>query len=88
MRTIILGVGTQKAATTWLFKHLINADNFSSGLMKEYHLFDALHLGSPANHVDAITRRLNNYAPNHETPHKLADNIQLMQDFYRDPERY
>ncbi len=56
--------------------------------MKEYHLFDALHLGNRADEIDAISRRLKNYPPNKHEPHKLPGNIELMQRFYQDPDNY
>lgn len=43
-RTFILGVGAQKAGTTWLFHYLAGAPNASMGLVKEYHIWDALTL--------------------------------------------
>jgi hypothetical protein len=41
-KTFILGVGAQKAGTTWLYHHLSHQPNFNMGCMKEYHVFDAL----------------------------------------------
>ena len=43
-KTFILGVGAQKAGTTWLHKQLINCKFFNGGFAKEYHIFDALTL--------------------------------------------
>lgn len=42
MKTFVLGLGAQKAGTTWLHEYL-NAFDFSNfGLHKEYHVWDAL----------------------------------------------
>lgn len=43
-RSFILGVGAQKAGTSWLYEQLCKSSNFQTGLTKEYHIFDALHL--------------------------------------------
>ena len=44
--TFILGVGAQKAGTTWLHKYLKLSPHFNPGLMKEYHIWDALFIDS------------------------------------------
>lgn len=38
--TFILGVGAQKAGTTWLYKYLDRFDCVDLGMMKEYHIWD------------------------------------------------
>jgi hypothetical protein len=44
--TFILGVGAQKAGTTWLHQYLKLSPHFNLGLMKEYHIWDALFIDS------------------------------------------
>ena len=44
--TFILGVGAQKAGTTWLHQYLKLSPRFNLGLMKEYHIWDALFIDS------------------------------------------
>jgi len=44
--TFILGVGAQKAGTTWLYQYLKLSPHFNPGLMKEYHIWDALFIDS------------------------------------------
>ncbi len=39
-KVFILGIGAQKSGTTWLEAQLSNADFFSNGGIKEYHVFD------------------------------------------------
>ena len=39
MKTFILGVGAQKAGTTWLFKQIKNHPNFKMGVKKEMRVF-------------------------------------------------
>lgn len=46
MRTFLLGVGAQKAGTTWLYRYLQESPEFAAGYRKEYHVFDTLDLGS------------------------------------------
>lgn len=42
--TMILGIGAQKAGTTWLYQYLKNSKGFFAGPLKEYHVWDALTL--------------------------------------------
>ena len=44
VKTFFLGVGAQKAGTTWLHQFLSSQPNFNFGGMKEYHVWDALHI--------------------------------------------
>lgn len=41
-KSFLLGVGAQKAGTTWLHDYLSNHENVDLGFRKEYHVFDAL----------------------------------------------
>lgn len=43
MKTFLLGVGAQKAGTTWLHRYLQSFPNTDLGFAKEYHIWDALH---------------------------------------------
>lgn len=45
----VLGVGAQKAGTTWLWRTLNNQEFSNMGFQKEYHIWDAKipKLGSP-----------------------------------------
>lgn len=45
-RTFVLGVGAQKAGTTWLYRYLQESPEFVAGYRKEYHVFDTLDLAS------------------------------------------
>ena len=40
-KTFILGVGAQKAGTTWLYKYIKNDPKANLGLLKEYHFWNA-----------------------------------------------
>lgn len=41
-RTFVLGVGAQKAGTTWLHSYVASSANASMGFTKEYHIWDAV----------------------------------------------
>jgi len=41
--TFLLGVGAQKAGTTWLYKALAAAPDVNFGITKEYHVWDAVY---------------------------------------------
>lgn len=43
-KTFVLGVGAQKAGTTWLHTQLKKYEEFDKGFAKEYHIFDVLHV--------------------------------------------
>jgi hypothetical protein len=44
MRLFILGVGAQKAGTSWLASYLSAKRNVNRGVLKEYHVWDALYV--------------------------------------------
>ena len=41
-RIFVLGVGAQKAGTTWLHSYVANSANANMGFTKEYHIWDAV----------------------------------------------
>ncbi|MEO1198477.1 MAG: sulfotransferase domain-containing protein [Pseudomonadota bacterium] len=43
-KTFLLGVGAQKAGTTWMHQYLSNHKNVDMGFAKEYHIFDGLYI--------------------------------------------
>ena len=43
-KAFILGLGAQKCGTTWLHQLLSQDAHFAAGLMKEYHVWDALDI--------------------------------------------
>lgn len=57
MRRFVLGIGAQKAGTTWLHRYLSEAPGFAAGPMKEYHVWDDVYRideeGSPLLEGDA-----------------------------------
>jgi hypothetical protein len=43
-KIFVLGVGAQKSGTTWLHHYLSSLDMVNMGEVKEYHIWDALHI--------------------------------------------
>jgi hypothetical protein len=87
-RTFVLGVGAQKAGTTWLHEHLASSPEFDPGFMKEYHVWDGLDLEVMAHFRDRLmdrVRRATRRLANGEEVN--ADNLRLA-TFYADPEAY
>lgn len=90
MRTLILGIGAQKAGTTWLFNQLIKAKNYKAGLVKEYNLFNSiylLHLGEFNNVKKNIPRRIKN-SPFIKTEQQAKQADILLNSFYDDAQNY
>ncbi|NYG56866.1 sulfotransferase [Nocardioides perillae] len=58
----MLGIGAQKAGTTWLYDYVKDAPGFAAGYRKEYHVFDARDLAEEQwlleNHVRDAERSL------------------------------
>lgn len=48
--TFLLGVGAQKAGTSWLHHQLHQRDDAHFGFLKEYHVHDALHVNAFADY--------------------------------------
>ena len=44
MKTFLLGMGAQKTGTGWLYNYLKDNKKTDFGVMKEYHIFDAMEL--------------------------------------------
>jgi len=44
VKTFVLGVGAQKAGTTWLYRYLQNSGVMAPGLLKEYHVWNGLDI--------------------------------------------
>jgi hypothetical protein len=88
MRTFVLGVGAQKSGTTWLSKHLDQSKNYIKGLVKEYHLFDALYLEKYSfRQVGSITSRLKVHT-NVKDESVFLKNVETMMGFYQDEKNY
>jgi hypothetical protein len=84
---MVLGVGAQKSATTWLFKQISKSTGFRAGLCKEYHLFDFLHLDGFVNMRYNIPRRIKNMYPQ-EALDFLQQSERKLLSFYEDQKSY
>ena len=73
--TFLLGVGAQKAGTSWLHDQLDRRSDADFGFLKEYHVFDALEL-----------ERFANFRPKRPTPLKWRTWRRAR--FIARPERY
>ena len=73
--TFLLGVGAQKAGTSWLHDQLHRRSDADFGFLKEYHVFDALEL-----------KRFANFRPKRPTPLKWRTWRRAR--FIARPERY
>lgn len=87
MRTFILGVGAQKSGTTWLSKQLNNAQNYVPGLMKEYHIFDTLHLGEKHHEDTKILKKLKNFSQDIDEK-EFHRRSQIVNSFYSNTQNY
>lgn len=87
-KIFLLGVGAQKCGTTWLYNYLKNHKNTEMGFLKEYHIFDALHIRECKNYLD---RRLNLASKiiNDRDRNKASQTgIFKLLDFYIDTQSY
>ena len=73
--TFLLGVGAQKAGTSWLHDRLNRRKDADFGFLKEYHVFDALEL-----------EHFSSYRPKNPTPLKWRTWRRAR--FMEQPERY
>lgn len=47
-KTFLLGLGAQKAGTTWVHRYISGFDSVDTGRFKEYHIWNAVHLAEDA----------------------------------------
>ena len=73
--TFLLGVGAQKAGTSWLHDQLNRREDADFGFLKEYHIFDALEL-----------EHFSSFRPTNPTPLKWRTWRRAR--FMEQPERY
>lgn len=90
-KVFLLGVGAQKAGTTWLYHYLRTAPGAFLGDTKEWHHWDALHLPE-SKHFDLRERRAD-YLPEaldllRKATGRKRKHFFLSRDFQRNPERY
>ena len=56
-KVFVLGVGAQKAGTTWLSEYLREQPGANFGFRKEYHTFDQIHLRKSGNRLTILVKR-------------------------------
>ncbi len=70
-KTFLLGVGAQKAGTTWLHRYLADSQQVVRGYRKEYHVFDSSDLADEPwreRNLDMAQTELDNAAPQASRP--------------------
>lgn len=84
----LLGIGAQKAATSWLYQYLSRVENSDFGALKEYHAWDAFYsemrnpkLGS-ANWFKCKTGRFFKKYNRHYYRHKFQNNTEAYFDYF------
>lgn len=88
MKVFVLGVGAQKAGTTWLHDYLSSLPGADFGLMKEYHVLDSLYLDAfSAQRRDAIERPVQRILNRPMVPAHRHRAIQRLA-FVNDPDLY
>lgn len=91
-KRLVLGVGAQKAGTSWLHDYLARSPQVAAGCLKEYHLFDVLDLESSAGmratmlaKAERALRRLSDGTDSARAPDAPALQRAV---FYADPSTY
>jgi len=76
-KTFLLGIGAQKAGTTWLYDYLNQHPNTDMGFTKEYHIFDALYIDEQDIKKYFLQQRINNVTHAESKPN--LEDITLLQ---------
>ena len=87
-KTFVLGVGAQKAGTSWLHDHLASSPQCDPGFMKEYHVWDGLDVEAMSHFRDRLMKRAQRAAGQLARGEQAtAENLRLA-SFYADPDAY
>lgn len=57
-KIFLLGIGAQKAGTTWLHNQLVLNNNVDLGFAKEYHVLDSIFINSFTNSKARLVNRI------------------------------
>ena len=87
-KTFVLGVGAQKAGTTWMYDYLHGHPNADLGFMKEYHIFDALYVPECRNWLNTYVQTALNSLQKDPTLQDKNNYVFKLLDFYRAPTNY
>ena len=81
-KTFILGVGAQKAGTTWLYNYIQNDPKANFGLLKEYHFWNSVF--SPSGMINTKKKFLMNKPKSELSPGELLRwTMIVMQNYYQ-----
>lgn len=69
----LLGVGAQKAGTTLLYDYIKNDPNSNLGILKEYHIWDALYKADLCSNF--ISKDLNSISMKSKIRHQMQFNL-------------
>jgi hypothetical protein len=86
--TFVLGVGAQKAGTSWLHDHLASSPQCDPGFMKEYHVWDGLDLEAMAHFRERLMKRTQRAAARMARGQRADPENLRLASFYADPEAY
>jgi len=90
-KQFILGVGCQKGGTSWLYEQLKICNSVDMGLVKEYHVFDALYVPDCKKFINKKSFRkkaiLKQAIKNNSLIHQLPCLLRST-DFQRNPDNY
>jgi hypothetical protein len=86
-KTFILGVGTARSGTTWLFNYLNKYEEVDFGFKKEYHVFDSVYLKS-CQHFSASESCLDGIDNRTSFEKKYIKEQQILTSFQTDHDKY
>ncbi|MBK9162194.1 MAG: sulfotransferase domain-containing protein [Nitrosomonadales bacterium] len=87
-KTFLLGVGSQKAGTTWLYKFLNGHPCTDMGFAKEYHVFDALYVPACSYIIENRMREANELYCKGVFPFDSRSPVFRLLDFCGNPDNY
>ena len=86
-RVVVLGVGAQKAGTSWFYDHLSQSPEFRPGIRREYHVFDSIDIPEQDYARDRITEQARD-ALTHADPGPAQSRALLRAAMLADPTAY
>ncbi|MCE2680765.1 MAG: 3'(2'),5'-bisphosphate nucleotidase CysQ [Burkholderiales bacterium] len=87
-KIFLLGVGAQKAGTTWLYEYLDNHPNTDLGFEKEYHIFDALFIPECSDFLSVTVARTLQHLSENTLQEATEKNLFKRVDFLDNTDNY
>lgn len=87
-KIFLLGVGAQKAGTTWLYNYFEHRHDTRMGFTKEYHVFDTRTLMGFEFPIKQVQGRSNRLFPRADTLELGEKNVQRFRNFIDNPAQY